>query len=389
MKQVLIILTIVFLLVDFAVASEEVSNECTDQGVLAEFTFTKGDYGIFLPVQFKGKEHLFVFDTGATLTVFDTSLKHNLGRGKKTVFARTSGKPIPVEIFDAPKAFLGPLSMQGCGEVVCMDLKIMGNVAGRKIDGIIGMNFLKNHIVQIDFDRGKLLFLKTMAKNNSYWGTPLPITYNLMGMPQIKGSVLDSIMVEFSEDFVIDTGADFAGDLNRKILDEILARGKTKVSEEQFGTGSGIMKSRIIRISDIQIGPSYCKNLIFREGNWSSLGLEFLSRHLVTFDFPSNRLYLKKGKDFDKIDEINMSGLHLVCVSNEVVVHSVDEGSPAHEAGIHTDDVIAQINNKDSNAYEMWEVRDILKSKDGQEITMTIKRGDEIKEVSLTLRRKI
>ena len=56
---------------------------------------------------------------------------------------------------------------------------------------------------------------------------------------------------------------------------------------------------------------------------------------------------------------------------------------------MHTDDVIVQINNKDSNAYEMGEVRNILESKDGQEITMTIKRGDEIKEVSFQLKKKI
>ncbi len=63
----------------------------------------------------------------------------------------------------------------------------------------------------------------------------------------------------------------------------------------------------------------------------------------------------KAGGNHRIANEASMSGLHLLCISNEIVVHSVDEGSPAQKAGIQANDVITQINNKDSNAYEMWD----------------------------------
>jgi len=50
----------------------------------------------------------------------------------------------------------------------------------------------------------------------------------------------------------------------------------------------------------------------------------FLSRHIVTFEFQNKRIYLKKGEDFKKIDETDMSGLHLLRISNQTLVYSVD-----------------------------------------------------------------
>jgi len=37
----------------------------------------------------------------------------------------------------------------------------------------------------------------------------------------------------------------------------------------------------------------------------------------------------------------------------------------------------------------MWELRRVLMSGDGRKITMTIKRGDNVKEVSFLLKKKI
>ena len=84
-----------------------------------------------------------------------------------------------------------------------------------------------------------------------------------------------------------------------------------------------------------------------------------------------------------------MSGLHILLISNNVVVHSVDADSPSSEAGIQANDIILKVNNKDANTYGMFELRDVLMSGDKQKITMTIKRDDEIKEVSFLLRRNI
>ena len=73
--QILLGLIISSLFVSCTIASESKPNECHKQEVLAEFTFTKGENIILLPVKFRDKEYLFLLDTGSSHTVFDTSFK--------------------------------------------------------------------------------------------------------------------------------------------------------------------------------------------------------------------------------------------------------------------------------------------------------------------------
>jgi len=364
---------------------ESSSEGSADQRILAEFTIAKGGDLILLPVTFKGKEYLFFLDTGCSHTVFDTSLKHELGDVKRIERGQTAAGPMEAELFDAPEAFLGPFNIQDCGEVLCSDLRMMSLIEGKRISGIIGMNFLRKYVVQIDFDKGVISFLQPIRGQHPDWGEELKINHDSIGWPHITGNIHKGIKV----DFVIDTGNNSTGDLGSKIFKEIISKKEMKTSETLAATAAGTIRLREARITRLRVGSFEYQDLIFGEGISSCLGLSFLSRHLVTFDFPSNRIYLKKGKDFKKIDEADMSGLHLLRISNKTIVHSVDEGSPAQKAGIEAKDVILKIGNEGVNIYNMWKLRRILKSRDKRKITMTIKRGDDVKEVSFLLEKKI
>jgi len=369
----------------YAAETEKSPAGRTQQKVLAEFKIAKGGDPLLLPVRFKGKECLFMLDTGFTVTGFDTSFRQSLGKVKRRGTVLTAGGPMRGELFDAPEVFLGLFNMQDCGEVTCVDLKMLTLIGGRKVNGIIGMNFLSNYVVQIDFDKGKLLFLQPMSSQNPSWGKELAICYDSLGSPRIVGDMSDGIKV----DFIIDTGDNSTGALNREIFKNILAKKQMKTSETLFATAAGTICSRQARIDKFSVGSFEYQDLIFGEGNWSSLGLSFLSRHIVTFDFPNSKVYFKKGKEFNKVDETDMSGLHLLRISNETVVYSVDEGSPAHKAGIRANDIIVSVENKDASEYDMWKLRRLLTSGDKKKIVMTIKRPDELKEVSFWLKKKI
>ena len=106
------------------------SDVLASYNVLAEFSIpTRGDI-ILLPVKFNGIEYSFVLDTGTSVTTFDASLKHELGSVKKTTKIETGADPMYVQLFDAPESFLGPLNLQNCGRVTCVDLKMLGFVLG-------------------------------------------------------------------------------------------------------------------------------------------------------------------------------------------------------------------------------------------------------------------
>jgi hypothetical protein len=162
-----------------------------------------------------------------------------------------------------------------------------------------------------------------------------------------------------------------------------------KTSEMLAYTPSGTMREISFRANNVSVGLLKYKNLIFSSASRSRLGLEFLSRHIVTFDFPNSKIYFKKGKDFKKIDEADMTGLHLLRMSNGVIVYSIDKDSPAEKVGIEANDIILRVGKKDASKYDMQELRRFLKSGDRQEVTMTIKHGTDVREVSFLLEKKI
>jgi len=376
---------IFFFATDFAAQTSSLSNRFKSPKVLAKFSFQKGEDHIILPVNYNGKEYSFVLDTGASFTLFDASLKNELGDVKKTEKATTPGDTITVEIFDAPEAFLGPFNLRCCGQVGCADIRKLDTFKNKEVSGIIGMDFLSKHIVQIDFDSGELLFIEPTRKENHEWGQALPIRYRRKGIPQIAGTVFGDI----SEGFIIDTGGATTGSLERTIFKNLLYKKRLQTLDSSYQTLGGDINVREARIKNLSIGSLEYEDLIFMECKMSTVGLPFLSRHIVTFDFPKKKIYLRKSKSFDMPDEADMSGLGLFRYSNKTIVWSVRRGSPAHKADIRPRDIILKVGNENAEKYELWQIERLLMSEENRMITLTIKRGRDIKDVSFVLRRRI
>ncbi|MHC4690903.1 MAG: aspartyl protease family protein [Planctomycetota bacterium] len=368
----------------FATTTVKAVEKLENKGVLAEFNISTSSGSILLPVTFEGQEHLFELDTGAAVNFFDLSFADKLGKPKESKKGLTGGGRIDLEFFSPPEAFLGPFNLKDYGDVACLDLSMLNQVTGKKISGIIGTSLLNKYIVQIDSDNGKLLFLKPVTEKNSDWGQAFEIQYHMTGW-YISGFVLGGIKM----DFVIDTGDNGTGRIFSSTFNRFVLENEMKISQNVYETASGTIRGQYARFDTLSLGPLTYNNLIFSDGNISALGLSFFSRHLTTFDFPNKRLYLKKGEGFEKIDETDMSGLHLLRKIGDTFVYSVDVNSPAQEAGIKADDVIISINNKDAKEYELWEIRCILESGHNKEISMTIKRENDAKEVLFLLKKKI
>ena len=128
--------------------------------VLAESPiFADGD-GLFLPVHFEGKRYLFVLDTGAARTIYDWSFRARLGDPLDSVPVETPKGYVPRSTFQAPEATVGKMSLHTKQErVFCADLEFAREVSGHQIMGMIGLDFLRQHCIRIDFDAGKLEFL--------------------------------------------------------------------------------------------------------------------------------------------------------------------------------------------------------------------------------------
>ncbi len=353
-------------------------------GVIAELAIGGQDEPIFVPVVFKGIERNFVLDTGASHTVLDVAFRGYLGDVVQSSEAFTAGGVIQMKLYHAPEAWVGPLNLKQAETVLCHDLKMLSMVVGKRIDGILGMNFLKRYIVRIDFDNGKLILLDPKTLPSPSWGEVVEIHRHKVGVFLTQGRILNADTA-----MLIDTGCNGTGMLQTQLFEHVLEVQQTETASVLGETASGTVSSQEIRLQRLTVGSREYSDVIIGEGTFNTLGLGFLARHVVTLDFPRGRMYLKKGKRFDRVDETDMSGLHLLKVSGKVTVHSVDKDSPAQKAGIEAQDIILTVNSKSAGEMNIFALRSLLGSGDKKKIDMTIKHDGTKKAVSFLLKKRI
>ena len=133
------------------------------QNVVERFKVAKEGDCLLLPVKLKGKSYLFLLDTGASLNVFDSSIP--LGKPNGVHRVQTPSGPVRLPHYAAPEASVGGLSLRTDDPVFAVDYSKFRQVSGQEIYGMVGMPFLRQHVVQVDFDKGELLILKAAGSD--------------------------------------------------------------------------------------------------------------------------------------------------------------------------------------------------------------------------------
>lgn len=362
---------------------KEGAAEKKDPAVLEQFTIEKGGRPILAPVRIQERDYLFYLDTGASVCVFDASLRRILGKPIHVREVGTAGGPTTVEVFNPPEAFVGELDLREGGPVVCRDMEMVRRATGRDIRGMLGMGFLKQYVIRIDFDFGKLQFRSWDGREHPEWGIANRLYTSREDAQEVlyvKGNPAGVGEVQF----MVDTGESGVGCLGAEVFER--ATDQRALAEGLSETFGGTRRFKVARISGLTIGGVEHRGVAMHEARENLIGLGLLSRYVVTLDFIEMKMYLRKGQAFDKPNEIDMSGLHLWRLEGRPVVHSVDKDSPAEAAGIKAEDVVLKVGEKKTAEVDICDLRDLLKSGDGKEIKMTVKRGGEEKAVSFRLK---
>jgi Aspartyl protease/PDZ domain len=300
---------------------------------------TDGDC-LLVPVRVAEKEYLFVVDTGATGTVFDSSF--SLGQPIDVVTMNGAEGQIEINLYHPPEAKVGRISLGPLDAVAGMDLKSVRQVAGHQVYGILGMDFLGRYVVHIDITNGELLILKAAPVNA---GAGLPISWDPGDYPLITAEIAPRERIRF----LVDTGSRsvHTGSLGivetRSLVNEGVFReiGKTLKVSISGKTSHPLFQGRTLNLGDFAVHSP-----IFGESRGSIpnvLGLRFWSRFGATFDFPGRRVYLRKSANFDRPDRWNATGLHLLRIGDSIEVAAVDTDSPAARAGLKKGDIIIEL----------------------------------------------
>jgi hypothetical protein len=251
---------------------------------------------VFVMIRLEDGEELpFLLDTGSPVTLFDRSLKVKLGKRLDRVTLWVWGNKQNSEVFAAPKIYLGDTPLVTDTTVTTFDFRDLSSFAGRPIKGILGMDCLQHYCIQLDFPARKMRFLQPAQMNARLSGKPYALEFSGVGQdrtnffrPYIhKGSVVG----EKGTSLLVDTGLNIDGAMDPQLL-----------RKQRSGLAAPAVE-KVDRFSwnfreSVWDGESFT-NIVVREaaGNVAGkganvMGLRFLARHLVTFDFPNHTMYL-------------------------------------------------------------------------------------------------
>ncbi len=338
---------------------------------------------MFLPVRLGAQTYQFVVDTGATLNVFDSSLRSQLGTQVDTVTIHATQDTIEMKRYLPPRARIGSLQLSE-GAVLCRDLISFREGTGCDVYGILGMDFLKKWIVTIDFDEGRLDFLSAKTKPIPEWGESIQFAYAMFDLRYIPATVGKK---GSRCHFMVDTGCVHTGSLKDMHFTRFVESGKFRVTgQKRHGSITGIHLVQVGRLSQLRVGGVQHKNLrLSRRASKSALGLGYLRRFRVTIDFPGDHLYLKKGKRFSEPEHGSMCGTYFLFKQDRIVVDFVDENSPAYAAGVRAKDVLVALSGKPVSQLKPPAIDRLLSTK-GKRITMALLRDGKEVEATFTLR---
>jgi len=251
-------------------------------------------YGEWIQVKLRldnGKEFSVMVDTGGPRTVLDKSLEPWLGKsvGRGTWYEPMEGGLLKVNLYAAPKVYAGETRLCLPNRICTYDLQ----KACPGLMGILGMDTLRNYCIQFDFAHHTMRLLDPRQPAGGNLGEGFPLTI-LFGLVIAHTNFFDTGNIHFCPD----TGCTTADAIMEPFrLNRVLKKQKP-VWEDHLPSYSGAPK-RLVGFSTGEFANHSYSDLIFQDwpGAWPGgnlIGLPFLSRNLVTFNFPRRMMYLKQ-----------------------------------------------------------------------------------------------
>ncbi|WP_309709689.1 aspartyl protease family protein [Armatimonas sp.] len=339
----------------------------------------------------------FLLDTGASVMVLSPKAAERLavrslpGSVEVTGIGGTaSGRNARLE-----RLTLGTLTLEDIPVVVLPFPELLG------CELILGYPFFEKLLVRLD-TVGGLVTLAPPGKLSPQRGEQaLPLVFEEhSGIPVVDARV-DSIHGTFT----IDTGSSGTVTLGAKFTQQHRLLERYPRSQEVFAAGvAGIERAKRVRAESFVFTDKGNKAREFalprplielpmglnssdstdRAGN---IGMGFLSRFLLTFDYSKKRLHLSKSRDFTRSYPHNRAGFETLPWGEKLLVRTVQPESPAQEQGLVPGDELIAADRFLLTA-RVSSLRRLMEQQPGTPLRLVIRRKSdgEQRELTLTLR---
>lgn len=287
--------------------------------------------------------------------------------------------------------------VQGRGHAMLVleeDYLELRNYLGTDVHGILGYELFSRFIIQVDYER-KLLTLMLphrFKEKRKYKWMPALIQDT---KPYVTANLQLNDTTSVSAKLLVDSGASHGLLLEANSNSKITVPQKNLTSIIGRGLG-GVITGKIGKIKSIKLSGFEIEDvitnfpdpetymdtlktsrLVSRNG---SLGGEILSRFTVIYNFPGEKIYLKKNGAYKKKFYFSLSGLTVRAKGSRLKsfeVTNVRVGSVAAQTDVRVGDRIISVNGIVATDLNLNVVNAFLNSKPGRRIVLQLERGTE------------
>ena len=274
---------------------------------------------------------------------------------------------------------------------------------GRRVEGLLGEDFMRGHVVTIDYARQTLRVFEPASFQVPAGGVTIPIRLEY-GLVVARGSITPAGQTPIPCRFIIDTGVRTTLVLFHpfSLAHHLLGPQGSGISGTIGGGAGGETRGDMGRLASMSIGTvtiarptAMCSRDtagVFADRDPDGIvGGELLRHYRVTFDYPHQRLILEPAAGPEVAFDYDMSGMFLVGEGDDfsrVTIKLVADHTPAREAGLERGDEIVAIDGRPAGGFKLDEVRGMFR-KPGAAYRLDVKRGDTRLQIRLTTRRLV
>jgi hypothetical protein len=297
-----------------------------DDNVIEAIHVGKNSTDLFLPVMIDGQKWWFVVDTGCSETVVDCEVAihvHLMERHEKPDRWRGIQRTLNASVGNSRL----PLHCRA----TCFDLSHLRRChRSFPLCGILGMDFLRSYVIGIELDAGKFSFFKSVPESS---GNQFKLSRDSYDRPLVR--------VAIAEDndawFVVDTGwtGPEAGAIDKPLFTDLVAKKHMSGfrSPVERMTFYGRRRCKQASLDVFQLGSFEHLGLNFVDARSDNLlGLGYLSRYVVTLDFPNDLMYLKQGDRY--ADPPDAAAPYASIRKGDAALPGIGPAAPSSKAGL-------------------------------------------------------